>query len=810
MSIHTLGLIEDFDLIAATIVGGSSAFAVWNDSSTATYVEFDAGSLNDVRVGPDNWEIPAGQRVAAVRIVVQFDSVAPTDFFTNFFNNAQQSSLLNHYVVTVSGAPVLAGRWITERPGGGEWTIEAVQSMQFRLWDANRNPGKPKIYKVYGEADVRSQPTSAVVGPTGVVDSRHPIIDWTFNGIDGEPQSDFQVKIFTTEQVGFVGFDPDTASAVVDSGSIHSPLTQWQVPTEMGDGTYQAFVNAAKSFRGEPWFSGWSDAGPTFEVDSTPATPTGVGPTGSVNTDIPILTATVTAQSLGLTSRIRWQIAKDAGFTDSLREYTEPITKLRASGATSAQLPVASQLSQGGWYIRAAQVDESGIQGSWSGAGMLNVSHPPVAINRLPNGTTVRYGTGKIEFTWDFSDTSPVDYQTALQVAVRRVGDAAVVLNSGKLLSSAGRYIGAIDPGFKDANLEWQVTVWDSDDVAGAVSAWTPFITSDDPVITIVTPADGAVVASNAPTIDWTVTASLGRTQVQKQVVFTRLKDNVVDHDSGLLTSAVTDYTPGSPALKNNTDYLVTVQIIDSAGLSGKSVISIQTGYAGATAPDYTVDIANFDTNGYVTISWDDTDKDVDWSAWRVYRKRYGDTYWTLAYETTDDLSSYDFQDWLAGGVSWYVVAQVAFRAGIEQESLFPSPASVEPYTESYWLIHPIDPAQTRKLNQVKSDSFSLEYEEAEIQLIGRGRHIDYGDKVGYQGSITCSLYDLPTETARQQRLALEALKHQRIGLYLRSPFGDVWYVNAGLLSFERMPGVGTREFGTVTIPYTQVEGAAV
>lgn len=113
-------------------------------------------------------------------------------------------------------------------------------------------------------------------------------------------------------------------------------------------------------------------------------------------------------------------------------------------------------------------------------------------------------------------------------------------------------------------------------------------------------------------------------------------------------------------------------------------------------------------------------------------------------------------------------------------------------------------------LRHVTADEYTPEeWQEEEHIVIGRGRKKDYGTRIGANGSLTIQLYDLEGgDTARQQRLMLEFLKRNAIQtgttLTLVTPWGDEFEVLPGEISFSRTPGVGMREFGTVSITYAE------
>lgn len=215
----------------------------------------------------------------------------------------------------------------------------------------------------------------------------------------------------------------------------------------------------------------------------------------------------------------------------------------------------------------------------------------------------------------------------------------------------------------------------------------------------------------------------------------------------------------------------------------------------------------NYDTLGYVEITWNDNDRDASWYAWRVYRRQAGVA--LLIGETLVDQASYEFRDYLAdsGATVEYTVVQVADRFGTYVESAYVWSDPVVPTSTDYWLVVSNDGADWQsntRLHLVRADAFDDEYEESTHKLAGRGRQKEYGTYFGKSGEISCQLFDGAT-TARAQRLALEALKARQIDVYLRTPFGDIWLIATGSLRFERDAGVGTREHGGLSFTYEEV-----
>ena len=220
------------------------------------------------------------------------------------------------------------------------------------------------------------------------------------------------------------------------------------------------------------------------------------------------------------------------------------------------------------------------------------------------------------------------------------------------------------------------------------------------------------------------------------------------------------------------------------------------------------VDVAPFDVTGEVDVTWDNTGVSGTFYAWRIYRRDVGASTWDLIYETVVNQSSYAIEDYEAKAnvpQEWAKTQVTVAGVGQPQvEGAYETQAGT-PSGTKYWLIHPDDDAFNVRLENVTSHSNADNYEQATIALIDRGYHVEQGIDFGETGSLTAELTDRTEGTARQQRQKVELLKAAATEVFLRTPFGDVLQVALGQLSFDRDAGVGLREHGTLTIPYTEV-----
>ena len=208
-------------------------------------------------------------------------------------------------------------------------------------------------------------------------------------------------------------------------------------------------------------------------------------------------------------------------------------------------------------------------------------------------------------------------------------------------------------------------------------------------------------------------------------------------------------------------------------------------------------------------MEWSST-KPGNWVAYRVYRRTDEQPSWQRLTHITTNVSSYLFRDWLAPAnmvCEWAVVRVTDESGNLVESAKDPIHAAI-PNSDHYWLIHPQNSSLTVLLNNVESEEVEDEEEKETMHLIGRGRKVDLGDFLGVKGSLSATIRDrvFPDgRSGREQLRKIKSLKESQSLVYLRNPFGDVWPVKLGAISFTRESGVGVREFGSLTIPYEEV-----
>lgn len=566
----------------------------------------------------------------------------------------------------------------------------------------------------------------------------------------------------------------------------------------------------------------WHNAVPDYGTDVPPKD---VGPNGVDQvTDLVTLAANCKRQGsiyqfdaaepeYGPPVHAVWDVAKDSGFTTSLRTIEEDETDWVTNGFSYKEIEESDRLDQDTWYLRAKARDQFGRDSDWaSPISSFDVAHPPAVSGLTPdNDVIIEYDTTN-RLIWIFSDTNPGDTQTAYQVEVERADLSFIVEDSGKVASADEFFDATLTSAMRGIPLMWRVTVWDEDDVAGPTSDWAFFEARDAPTVAIDDPVGAGTFANPTPTVEWTFTASAqGGSQASWSLTITDDADGSIVYTANGLTNATHTVTDAE-VLMNGENYTFALNITDTYGLQASdSVASVEATWTPPTQPEAAISGTSYESDGYIRVTWDDTDEDTYFYSWRVYRKSDGGSY-NLIHEEFDTVaSSFTYDDYTcpSGIESTYCVVQVADEFGPLIESVRTDHEyTITAKTDYYWLIDTTDSALTFKLHSVVSDVFAEEQEMTEIPIIGRGRVIERGSVLGYRGTLVSHLRGSPdgTLTGREQRELIEDMKRTNREAHLRNPFGDVWKVNLGDISISRIAGVGTSEFSNVTIPYAEVE----
>ncbi|USH45022.1 minor tail protein [Gordonia phage Camerico] len=533
---------------------------------------------------------------------------------------------------------------------------------------------------------------------------------------------------------------------------------------------------------------------------------------------------------------VTWQFSKQSDFSGATVQWTNsaegtfvassefpfeiaydptPNAEIEAglNGGKVAVDDPSQYLSQGTWYARVRCTDVWGQSGAWSGSLSFTVTHPPVPTLLIPSGG-VSFDQAEAPVRWSFTDPWPGDTQTAYQM---RVLDASsnVLQDTGKTASGVSKAMMNVPTSFLRQILTVTIDTWDADDVKSLLASRLTgtLRLSKAPVTTIIFPGVDESIDSGQPNFQWSsVFAAAGITQKSFRLKVTDRATGKLMYDSGLIGGTATSHLPTRPILKNLAGYQVELEITDSEDLSKKVYQNFSTNFDRPESVISTVETGGYRDYGYTEINWPTGNPDPFFKEWRVYRRKaeaISDDDVTLA-GVVEDPDIRFFHDWLIAGAGEFVysVVQVAYRYGslVESEHVFTAPFYI--YSESFWLIVPTNPNLNVKLHSVKGDKYTSNREIADYNIIRGGRRRAYGGKLGKSGNLTVAVRNRQGMTASEFIDAVEAVADNQYSLFMRDPFGRVTQVALGELSNDRLPGVGTNEFGDIDIPYVEVGGS--
>lgn len=425
-----------------------------------------------------------------------------------------------------------------------------------------------------------------------------------------------------------------------------------------------------------------------------------------------------------------------------------------------------------------------------------------------------------VTFTWT---TSAV--QTEYSVIVLRVSDSAAVASTVQT-SSAKTATLSIPAAFKDQALKADVRIRDQNLIQSTQNVNVTFFqVNTTPVVTITAPTEGQSLTVGTPSVSFTFTLPSGQTAVSATASLYENGTTLVWSNTRTTTLVTTGTTISDSnfTLKNNTNYTYRVTVTDSrGGVSDVAVRNFSTAYTvPATAPAITLSSTNYTELGYNHLTWSGASPDADFYAWEVWRKDdlldpdtgsvvTTGTYQLVGAKYTNDASN-AYSDFMApsGYRVTYQIRQVAFKFNSMVYGGFATSATADISTTYYWLVAGtngnIATVSTFKMYHVTDDSFTIERERSEFILIGRGRYVENGTKLGVRGQLTCKLRNQGGVTARAKRVALETFQDTYNICSMRNPFGDAYQISLQDLSIGRLSGVGRSEFCDVTVPYLQV-----
>lgn len=384
----------DWSSWANSPLGGPGTYwQAFSDNSDSTYAIWFGSAGSHVECSMGNIAALGSKRIARVRAGFRgqrFNNSLNVDSNLYIHDGTSQSASTYYFVnQNGGGMATLYGSWLTTKPSGGEWTEAAANALRVRLEEGGGGATAPEVAEYYAEVDIRTQPTVSIITPTAGqrVFSQQPTVTWTYNA-QGDTISRHRVKVFTAAVVGGGGFDPETSSAVYDSGNVAGAATSKQCTATLAyGGSYYFYVKTATDFNGADWWSAWAsrqfyvNSPPTVSnVTTTPATPI----TTTNKPDIEFDYDDVDGESSEYVQvKVFSEAQYDAGGFDpgtSSATWDSGATNLTVASGASGSVTVGQGLSSNTNFkahVRAAEVGSGQRWSGWAASGVFVIQTAP-------------------------------------------------------------------------------------------------------------------------------------------------------------------------------------------------------------------------------------------------------------------------------------------------------------------------------------------------------------------------------------------------------------------------------------------------
>lgn len=304
-----------------TITGSASTITqALSDNSDTTFVKRTSGTLTKAFVlNMGTYTLGANEAIQSVAINVRMLRPASAKLYVrqgvviDAAAGIIRYGAADQYSGTASLSTASGAARITS-PTGATWDQTTLNNLVVKVTDyASASAAITSVYELEAVVNTNSRPSASITGPSGsITDSSRPAVSWNYSDSDGDPQSVYEVKVFTAAQYAATGFSPDTTSGEWESGLVTSTDPGVTVPVDLETGTtYYAYVRVGHPLGTGEFLSNWSSSSFTMSYAAQPQPDLDVA--YSTTNNVVYITAT---------GRTNYLSDEDAVFTSSVGTWT--------------------------------------------------------------------------------------------------------------------------------------------------------------------------------------------------------------------------------------------------------------------------------------------------------------------------------------------------------------------------------------------------------------------------------------------------------------------------------------------------------
>lgn len=264
-----------------TITGASAVYLALSDASDSTYAKRTNSTVtHSFILDMGTYSLGADEAVESVSVNVRMarpDASSKVYVRQGVVTDAAAGIIRYSAADQYAGSASLqtfSGAARINAPDGLPWDQERLNNLVVKVTDyASASAGISTLYELEAVAVINERPSASVTAPSGTItETSRPAVAWTYSDADDDPQSVYEVKVFTAAQYGAAGFDPETSTGEWESGLVTSGDTGVTVPVDLETGvTYRAYVRVGHALGSANFLSTWVYSGFTMDYDSQPA-----------------------------------------------------------------------------------------------------------------------------------------------------------------------------------------------------------------------------------------------------------------------------------------------------------------------------------------------------------------------------------------------------------------------------------------------------------------------------------------------------------------------------------------------------------
>lgn len=429
---------------------------------------------------------------------------------------------------------------------------------------------------------VQNTPPSATpTSPTGwaAVGTLTPTLQWSYSDPNGHAQAAYQVQV-RRQSDGATMWDTGTVASGAQSvvyggtGLQNGTVYEWRV----------------RVYDGWDWgpFSAWQ----AFQPLLVPDPPTLTAPSGVIDTLQPLIAGTYNRANAGPEGGWQYQLRSNGVTLYDSGAITGAIASGQTYGTDNpSDTPSTPPALQWGtdYEVRARSRDTSGAWSAWSAWVPFRTQSAPLTPTGLqpPDGAWTTDTTPVLQWTHVDPDGDP---QTAAEIAIEEDATGQAVTGYPRQITGAdgSHEVVTALTATPPTRYRWRVRTLATPGVGwGAWSSWRILWVTTELTVAIASPPDGSTVTAPGPVVQWAIAGGSGQQATWRVRVH---EGGQVIHDSGVQSGAATTYALPTTLLRTGHDYVVRVDVTDTAGYaaSAESAISCAwlppTTIAGLTA----------------------------------------------------------------------------------------------------------------------------------------------------------------------------------------------------------------------------------